>query len=242
LSAPFLLCSNCAKVELQRCKGVSLQMLRSGIVFVALIVVLATIYQADEQANPCTSELFLNPASDPAAAYQCALQLQAAALDAGYEPDQTAREQAIELVLRVADLPQIIAATSVGPDTEAALAAVLERGGDPFTGELLYNGLVNGLDGIPLGCVGCHNGQTAPLAEGTWTRIDEVRLNDPALASYTVERYLVESILHPNAYIVPGYMANLMPDNYHARLNASQLADLVAYLSSQDQLIDESAR
>lgn len=216
-------------------------MLRSGLVFVALLLVLAAIYQADEQVNPCTSELFLNPAADPATAYHCALYLQAAALDAGYEPEPSAVDRSIDLVLRVAELPQIIAATSVGADTDAALAAVLERGGDPFTGELLYNGLVNGLDGIPLGCLGCHNGQTAPVAEGTWTRVDEVRLLDPALAGYTVERYLVESILHPNAYIAPDYMANLMPDNYHARLDAQRLADLVAYLMSQDQLIDESA-
>lgn len=216
-------------------------MLRSGLMFVALLLTLAAIYQADEQATPCTSELFLNAAADPAAAYQCALYLQAAALDAGYEPAPDVVEQAIDLVLRVADLPQIIAATSVGADTALALAEVLARGGDPFTGELLFNGLANGLDGIPLGCLGCHNGQTAPSVEGTWTRIDEVRLNDPALADYTVERYLVESILHPEAYIAPGYMPNLMPTNYHARLDAQRLADLVAYLMSQDQLIDESA-
>lgn len=217
-------------------------MLRSAVVFIALLITLAAIYQADEQASPCTSELFLNPAADPATAYQCALYLQAAALDAGYEPQPEQLDQAISLVLRVASLREIIAATSVGSDTDAALAAILERGGDPFNGELLYNGLVNGLDGIPLGCVGCHNGQTAPLAEGTWTRVDEVRLLDSALAGYSVERYLVESILHPNAYIAPGYMANLMPDNYHARLDVQQLADVVAYLMSQDQLIDESGR
>ena len=43
-----------------------------------------------------------------------------------------------------------------------------------------------------------------------------------------------ESILAPNAYISPGYPANAMPQNFGERLDLQQLADLVAYLESQD--------
>lgn len=192
-------------------------------------------------ANPCTPEVMADPAADPAAAYACSMHMEQAALDAGYLPDDDTLTAKINLLLRVAGLPQVIAATSVGADTEVVLEKLTTLYGDSFSGELLYNGIETGLDGLPLGCSGCHNGETAPLAAGTWTRTDEVRLNDPLLAGYTVERYLVDSILHPNDYIAPDYQPNLMPDNFHARLDTQQLANLVAYLSSQDQLADEVA-
>jgi mono/diheme cytochrome c family protein len=143
----------------------------------------------------------------------------------------------IDLTLRVADLAAILEAQSVGTDVESALAAIEDLSGDPSRGQQLYNGLEDSLDGTRLTCFSCHNGETAPTAEGTWTRVDEIRLQDPALEGYTVEHYLVESIIHPNAYVVPGYIENLMPDYFGTRLDAQMLADLVAYLDSQDQLL-----
>jgi mono/diheme cytochrome c family protein len=101
--------------------------------------------------------------------------------------------------------------------------------GDPQAGEALYNG-------AQFACAGCHMvAAVAPLTEGTWTRTLEVRLAEPQLAGYTGEMYLVESIIHPNDYIVPGYPAGVMPLNYGDRLTYQQLADLVAYLKTQDQ-------
>jgi mono/diheme cytochrome c family protein len=145
-------------------------------------------------------------------------------------------EGQIERTLQFAGLPQIIAAMAVGDDVEAILAELETTNGDSFNGQLLYNGLEPALDGIPLTCSGCHMEETiAPLTEGTWTRITEERLQDEALADYSARQYLVESILHPNAYIVEGYNANVMPSAYGQRLDLQQLADLLAYLESQDQ-------
>lgn len=159
------------------------------------------------------------------------------ALACGYAPSETEVDAQILQTLALADLARIVAARSVGTDTEAIVAqlAAGEVFGDSYSGQLLYNGLENGLDGSPLGCSGCHNGQTAPAVEGTWTRVTEERLNDPALAGYDVTQYLVESILHPNAYVVEAYTPDLMPPYYGQRLDLQQLADLVAYLDSQDQ-------
>jgi hypothetical protein len=70
--------------------------------------------------------------------------------------------------------------------------------------------------------------------------VDEIRLLDPALADYSIRRYLVESILHPQAYLVPDY-ANVMPPNYGSRLDLQQLANLVAFLESQDQLLPDQS-
>jgi hypothetical protein len=60
------------------------------------------------------------------------------------------------------------------------------------------------------------------------------RLQDPLLAGYTLEHYLIESILVPNAYVAPGFAPNAMPQNFGQRITGQELADLVAYLASQD--------
>ena len=64
--------------------------------------------------------------------------------------------------------------------------------------------------------------------------MSNTRLAEPALAGYDEVHYIVESILAPNAYVAAGYPANNMPQNFGERLDAQLLADLVAYVSSQD--------
>ncbi len=177
-----------------------------------------------------------NPAQANANLFKLSLLYQQIALSCGYAPTEDEVGTLLGVVFEVTDLETIILSSSIGDDTEAIMTELEMLTGNPMTGQLLYNGLENGLDGGGLGCAGCHNGQTAPSSQATWTRVTEVRLQDPALAGYTVEQYLIESIVHPNAYISPDYQANLMPDNYGKRLDAQQLADLVAYLDSQDQL------
>jgi mono/diheme cytochrome c family protein len=97
--------------------------------------------------------------------------------------------------------------------------------GDPNNGQSLYTSLA---------CAGCHvAGVVAPPTEGTWTRVQEVRLQDPQFEGYTGEAYLAESIIHPQAYIVPGFQP-LMPPNFGERVDYQMLADLIAYLKTQE--------
>lgn len=161
-------------------------------------------------------------------------------LACGYLPDESQKSAQIKRTLSMAALPEIIAALAVGTDIDAILLQLDAITGDSFEGQLLYNGIDMGLDGSMLGCVGCHSGEAAPLTEGTWTRVDEIRLLDPALTDYSIRHYLVESILHPQAYIVPDY-ENVMPPNYGSRLDLQQLANLVAFLESQDQLLPDQS-
>ncbi len=175
------------------------------------------------------------------AIYQVGLIYQQYAVSCGYLPTDEERAVLADYVVEIVDIPTLIAATTVGTDVDAILIQMEDILPDPFNGQLLYNGIEFSIDGTPLGCSGCHEGENpvGPLTEGTWTRADEIRLNDPLLDGYTIQYYLVESIIHPNAYIVPGYGENLMPSSYGIRLNIQQLADIVAYLESQDQLLDE---
>lgn len=146
-------------------------------------------------------------------------------------------EWAIEDLLAVNQFPKVPVEDlggggvegGVGVDTPIAdiMTGLAEVTGDPQAGQTLYAG--------SLGCASCHvAGVVAPITEGTWTRVQEVRLQEAALAGYSPEQYLAESIIHPSAYLVPGF-ADLMPKDFGNRITYQQLADLIAYLATQDQ-------
>ncbi|MBC8170879.1 MAG: hypothetical protein H7X77_04385, partial [Anaerolineae bacterium] len=125
----------------------------------------------------------------------------------------------------------------VGTDVAAILTQLETVTGDVARGDVLYHNTAPSQLGQRLACSGCHlptsNG-TGPMSEGTLTRVEEVRLNDPVLAGYTAEQYLVESILQPGAYIVPGFQ-NLMLANFGERISLQDLADLLAYVETLNQ-------
>ncbi len=58
------------------------------------------------------------------------------------------------------------------------------------------------------------------------------RLSDPAYKGHAtiVREYIVESILTPGFYIVPGYPALAMPRWYRQKLSAAAVEKIVAYL------------
>ncbi|MCY3834532.1 MAG: hypothetical protein OXG85_16080 [Chloroflexi bacterium] len=163
---------------------------------------------------------------------------QTLALDCGYAPNVAEVKVMLEQTLDFASLDDLIAAQSVGADVEAILVELEATYGDPLTGQLLYNGLEPTLGGAPLGCAGCHENEAiAPLTAGTWTRINDIRLGLPQFEDYSHRQFLVESIVRPMDYITPEYAA-VMPEIYGGQLTIQQLADLVAFLDSQDQLLD----
>jgi cytochrome c oxidase subunit 2 len=80
-----------------------------------------------------------------------------------------------------------------------------------------------------LGCSACHpsSGGTGPALEGVFGH--EVPLADGSTV-LADEAYIHESIVNPNAKIVEGYQP-IMP-SYANRVDAQQLADLIAYIVS----------
>ncbi len=164
---------------------------------------------------------------------------QSMALRCGYMPSEPEINSMLEAALSFVTLEDLIAAQSVGSDVAAILLDLQETYGDPLAGQMLYNGLEPALGGVALGCAGCHeNEAVAPLTAGTWTRINDIRLEQPELRDYSHRQYLVESIVRPLAYTIPDYPP-LMPDFYGSQLSTQHLADLVAFLDSQDQLPDD---
>lgn len=117
----------------------------------------------------------------------------------------------------------------IGKDPANKVDALTDlTGGDPARGQQLYAGY---------GCVACHMQSPAqgqgPNVNGTWYRVLTERVKDPANAGLDGEHYVAQSILYPNAYVVPNYPSGLMPQNFGDRMDEKNLKDIIAYLETQ---------
>ncbi|MBI5668807.1 MAG: c-type cytochrome [Chloroflexi bacterium] len=124
--------------------------------------------------------------------------------------------------------------TAVGVNVRQILTDLETVTGDPARGDQLYHSQARSFNGTTLACNGCHMPEgpgTGPQTNGTMTRIETERLQDPALAGYTPEQYLVESIVQPGNYVVPDFQ-NVMIPNFGQNLSLQDLADLIAYLET----------
>lgn len=99
----------------------------------------------------------------------------------------------------------------------------LLKGGDSQRGSDLYSGL---------GCAGCHNGTTAPNVEGTFTRVQNVRIKTDQYAGKSPEFYIASSIVRPGEYIVPNF-PNIMPPTFGSQLCVTDIRDIIAFLSTK---------
>lgn len=97
--------------------------------------------------------------------------------------------------------------------------------GRPAYGELIYR---EGKGEAPA-CINCHALSGDDFSLGPNMIGLKNRLPLEVTAGQTVEDYLHESIVNPNAYLVPGYR-NIMYGLYAEHLNEQDLSDLIAYL------------
>ena len=91
------------------------------------------------------------------------------------------------------------------------------------------------------GCAVCH---TVPGIQGADGRVGPplilgitgpTRLTDPAYRGHakTVHDYVIESVIEPGLFVVPGYPAGTMPIWYGAKLSALALEKIASYLERQ---------
>ena len=90
------------------------------------------------------------------------------------------------------------------------------------------------------GCAACHSLKpdeklVGPSLAGVAARAgDRIKTADYKAKATTGELYLRESIVQPGAYVTPGFPDGVMPQDYgKAKLNAQDLADLIAFLLTQ---------
>jgi cytochrome c551/c552 len=107
------------------------------------------------------------------------------------------------------------AATELPPGIVAALAQI-----DPMRGQMLT---------LSSGCIGCHSLDPNQVMPGpTWRNIGNVAAT--RVPGESAELYLYNSIIHPNAYLVEGFLPNIMLQIYQDTLSEQAQADLIAYL------------
>lgn len=102
---------------------------------------------------------------------------------------------------------------------------------------------------IQSGCAVCH---TIPGVEAAKGRegprlvlgiIGPKRLADPNYkgTATTVREYITESILNPEAYVVPGYPDRVMPRWYGKKLNAKAVDRIASYLEALPESFSQNA-
>jgi mono/diheme cytochrome c family protein len=80
-------------------------------------------------------------------------------------------------------------------------------------------------------CAGCHTFKPAGSTGKIGPDLDNLASDAQKANRGSLAQYIHESIVDPNAYIVPGFQAGLMPQTFGKMFKAQQLADLVAFLS-----------
>lgn len=107
--------------------------------------------------------------------------------------------------------------------------------GDAARGEKLFRQTLIG-ERPDAGCITCHSLAAGvvllgPSLADVATRSADI-LQDATYTgeATTVEAYLYESIVAPNAYIVPGFTSDVMRPTFAAELSPQVIADLVAFL------------
>ena len=83
------------------------------------------------------------------------------------------------------------------------------------------------------GCGGCHTYQPAASTGTVGPKLDNLGADGKKANQGSLQDYTLTSIKDPNAYVVPGFAKGVMPDTYGTSLNATQLADLVAFLTQK---------
>lgn len=120
------------------------------------------------------------------------------------------------------------------PDGFADLVAA----SDVAAGEAVFNRTISMPDGAVWSCSQCHSitpDEARLIGPGQWNVAVRAETRVEGQDALT---YLYNSILHPNAYIVPpdasgaAYPANLMPQYYSEVLTEQELASVIAYLET----------
>lgn len=100
--------------------------------------------------------------------------------------------------------------------------------GDPYSGERLFNGAVAGKN---TGCLICHSLEPDQVLVGPSLSGVAVRAAS-RVPGMSVQEYLRQSIVEPDAYVVAGFPAGQMVPTYLDLLTAEEIDDLIAFLET----------
>jgi hypothetical protein len=133
--------------------------------------------------------------------------------------------------LRTEDRPPRTSSSSAGPTVVLPEEKVPLVTGDEAIHEIF----------IRAGCVVCHEIPGIPDAKGrvgpplVLGSTGKQRLGDPTYRgkARTVHEYVIESVLEPDRFVVPGYPSRTMPAWYGSKLSALALEKIARHLEQQ---------
>ena len=83
------------------------------------------------------------------------------------------------------------------------------------------------------GCNACHSLDGTPGVGPTWQGLYESQRTLADNSTVTADdAYLHTSIVDPNAQVVPGFLENLMPQNFAERMSEAQIQDVIEFIKS----------
>ncbi len=113
-------------------------------------------------------------------------------------------------------IPRIAARAS-----ETPLPTAVNTVGDPQRGKEIFD--------TTAACNACHRVEDDLTVVGPSLR-NIASVAATRVEGLTSEEYLRVSIINPNEYLMPGFIAGLMPTSYEVTLTAFDINDLIAYL------------
>lgn len=84
---------------------------------------------------------------------------------------------------------------------------------------------------VSQGCGSCHTLAAAGASGTVGPNLDKALAADAKKAGLALNAFVRDSIVKPNAYVPAGFQAGVMPQSYGQSLSASQVAELVAFLT-----------
>lgn len=82
------------------------------------------------------------------------------------------------------------------------------------------------------GCSGCHTLAAAGATGTTGPNLGTAIVADAKKAKLPLNQFILQSITKPNAYLSPGFQANIMPPNFAQSLTPAQIQALAAFIAS----------
>lgn len=112
------------------------------------------------------------------------------------------------------------AATSTSPSPGPPPPPPVVKG-DPAAGKTLF---------AAQGCAACHTFKPAGSTAKVGPDLGNLAADAKTANRGSLVQYTTESIVSPNAYVVPTYAAGVMTQNFGTTLSKKQIDDLVAFL------------
>lgn len=152
----------------------------------------------------------------------------------GAETVQGVVQEQIANVRRASAMPEDLVTGSDARDVAAYVAEVAGVPGED-TGQLASAGLAGATEPEQIftaaGCGGCHTFAPAGTSATVGPDLDELAsVADQREPGLDAEEYTEEALVDPDAFVVDGFQAGVMPDTYGEQLDEEQLGVLVEYL------------